>query len=70
MNNLEDKKDLCCQEQDCDGIESCDCQGICTCAPVEIDFELEEDDCDNCCCGDDDDEDDECDEDDLGCDQE
>ena len=71
MNNLEDKKDVCCQEQDCVGIESCDCQGICVCQPLDIDFEEIASDCDDCCCGDDDDDDDEeaCDEDDQECDQ-
>ena len=75
MNNQEDKKDLCCQEQDCVGMESCDCQGVCVCQPLDIDFDEIESDCDDCCCGDDsdddddDDDDDECDDDDLECTQ-
>ncbi|MBP6869451.1 hypothetical protein KBC04_00995 [Candidatus Babeliales bacterium] len=54
-----EKEELDCKDGDCPEVESCDCQGICTCEPG-IDFEEEEDDCDNCCCGEDDeDEDDE-----------
>lgn len=69
MNNIDEKDKVCCQEQDCNGIESCDCQGICVCTPEDIDFEQAQDDCDSCCCSEDCDDDDDCDEDDCeGCD--
>lgn len=65
MTKPNDEKDkLNCPDEDCDGIESCDCQGICTCES-EIDFDDIPDDCDACCC----DEDDDCDEDDEDCDE-
>ncbi|MDP3788542.1 MAG: hypothetical protein Q8Q60_04500 [Candidatus Chromulinivorax sp.] len=68
MNNLDEKDNGCCQEETCHGVESCDCQGICTCEPEDIDFDDAQDDCDACCCGDDDDDDDdECDDDDMDC---
>ena len=69
MSKIDEKDTACCKEDTCTGVESCDCQGICTCEP-EIDFEEVEGDCDDCCCGDDDDDDDDCDEDDLECDAE
>ncbi len=68
MNKIDEKDKVCCKEAECEGVESCDCQGLCSCEP-EIEFEEEGDDCDACCCGDDDDDDDDCD--DLeGCDEE
>lgn len=71
MNNVDEKNIPCCKEDGCENVESCDCQGICTCEPEIIDFEGEKDDCDECCCGDDDcddDDDDDCDDLD-GCDE-
>lgn len=59
MSNLDEKDKLPCPDDGCNGIESCDCQGICTCEPEDIDFDEALDDCDDCCCGDDDDCDDE-----------
>lgn len=67
MNNMDEKDLQTCQDQACEGIESCDCQGICTCGQ-EINFEEESDDCDDCCCdGDDDDEEEDCDDEDMDC---
>lgn len=64
MKKIDEKDEVCCQDQACGGVESCDCQGICTCL-VDINFDESSDDCDNCCCGDDEDEDDDEEDDDL-----
>lgn len=55
MNNIDEKNDMCCQEDGYCGVESCDCQGICTCEAAII-YEQSPDDCDNCCCTDEDDD--------------
>ena len=66
---IDEKDEVCCKQEDCTGVESCDCQGICTCEPEVIDFDTAQDDCDACCCEDDDDDDDDCDEFDGDCEQ-
>ncbi len=65
MNNVDEKDQTCCTEESCNGVESCDCQGICTCNFDEIKFEDLADDCDDCCCGDDNNDDDDCDTEDM-----
>lgn len=62
QQNNKEKDELECQDGLCDGLELCDCDGICICEP---DFDLDDvqDDCDDCCCQDDDEDcDDDCDE--------
>ena len=53
----ENKKpeDLCCSDELCDAdtVESCDCQGICTCE--EFLYNDEESECKDCCCDEDED---------------
>ncbi len=62
MNQLDEKEMTCCQAE-CEGIESCDCQGFCTCMPLEdIDDIDEEGDCSACCS-----QEEECDENDDQC---
>ena len=68
------EKDTCCQQDDLGGVESCDCQGICSC---QQDFYFEDDccddeECDECDCCEEDFEDDwldcDCDEELCDCD--
>jgi len=31
MNQDNEKEDFCCKDEPCSTVESCDCQGVCTC---------------------------------------
>lgn len=50
MNLIEKKQDTCCAQQDnASMIESCDCQGVCTCSQISNNPE-HADEYNACCC--------------------